>query len=88
MLVLSSRSEASPNVLFEALYLGVPVVSTACTENINSIVKNGVNGYVVPVDDVEVMLQAMLRVVKGKIDDVKMIYHLSTEKDWRDLFNI
>ena len=42
--VLSSKSEGSPNALFEALYLGVPSVATRCTPNIDDIIHDGENG--------------------------------------------
>ena len=42
----------------------------------DDIVKNGQNGYVVNVDDVEGFAEAMLKAVQ--IKDCKMVYHPGT----------
>ncbi|MBR4267782.1 MAG: glycosyltransferase [Bacteroidales bacterium] len=84
--VLSSRSEASPNVLFESLYLGTPVVVTQCTENINFIVIQGKNGYIVPVDNADELSQALLNVLQKGVKDVKLTYDLSTKEEWCRIF--
>ena len=57
--VLSSIIEGLPNALLEAMYLGVPVVTTDCFHFVNQLVKNGENGYVVSVKDVNAMADAM-----------------------------
>ena len=83
--LLSSSTEASPNALFEALYLGIPVVATRCTPNIDDIVSEGENGYAVKVGDVSGMAEKMLYATELK--DVKPIYHHSMPTDFIKLFN-
>lgn len=54
MLVMSSDYEGMPNVVLEALASSVPVVSTDCPcGGPRMIIKNGVNGYLVPVGNVQ-----------------------------------
>lgn len=60
-LVLTSQSEASPNVVFESLFLGTPVVVSACTPDLDKIITDG-NGYIVQVGNVTETAEAMLKI--------------------------
>lgn len=52
MFVLSSDYEGMPNSLAEALALGIPSISTDCpTGGSRELIQDGVNGYLVPVND-------------------------------------
>ncbi|MBE0575229.1 MAG: glycosyltransferase [Desulfuromonadales bacterium] len=62
LLVLTSRSESCPNVLLEAMRASLPVVATNCTY-LHEIIHENVNGYVVPVDDVDTLAQRVRSIV-------------------------
>ncbi len=82
--VLSSRSEGSPNALFEALYLGIPAAVTRCTPNIDVIIRDGVNGYKVGVGDYYALASAMLKA--SELGEAKVLYNHSKKEDFIDLF--
>ena len=59
--VLSSRWEGLPNVLIEALYLGIPVAAFKCIPIIERIVNDGINGVLAEKEDVESLASAMIK---------------------------
>ncbi len=64
--VLPSRTEGFPNVLLEAMALGKAVISTNCPSGPSEIIQNGVNGILIPVDDVKQLTKAMLTLINNK----------------------
>lgn len=65
LFVLSSDYEGMPNALMEAMAMGLPCVSTDCPcGGPRMLIKNGVSGLLVPVDDKVSMKSAIKRVLK------------------------
>ena len=64
MFVLSSDFEGMPNVLAEAMAMGLPCVSTDCLGGgAAALVENEKNGLLIPCRDVEQLYNAMERIV-------------------------
>ncbi len=56
-LVISSISEASPNVLREAMFLGTPIVATDCSPTVRDLLHPS---SIVPIGDVSALAKAMI----------------------------
>ena len=83
--VFPSRAEGLPNALIEASYLGVPCAASRCLNIVEDIIKDGKNGYVVNVDDVEGLAQAMKEAIELK--GCTMCYNPGTPEDFASLFD-
>jgi len=58
--VLSSRWEGLPNTVLENLYLHKPIVSTRCIPFMDTLIKEGENGFLVDVGDINSLSNAIL----------------------------
>lgn len=82
--VLSSRNEGLPNVLIEALYLGIPVAATTCVPVIERIVSEGVNGFLAENENHIQLANAMIKA--AKLGRVESTYSATCNADYRNLF--
>lgn len=76
LFVLSSHYEGMPNILIEALAIGLPCVSTDCPiGGPKALINNGKNGLLSKVDDVDDLTKKMLRI----LDDDNLSKKISSE---------
>lgn len=64
--VLSSIYEGMPNALMEAMAVGTPCVATDCPFGPSELIKDGENGLLVPVGDVEGLANAICKFIEDK----------------------
>ncbi len=60
--LLPSLCEGSATVVYEAMAAGLAVI---CTPNTGSVVRDGVDGYIVPIRDTDAITQAVLALAKA-----------------------
>ena len=64
MFVFNSDSEGLPNALMEAMALGLPVISSDCMGGgAKALIKDGINGLLIPMQDEAALEQAMRRLL-------------------------
>lgn len=66
LVVQFSRYEGFPNVLLEAMSMGAPVISSNCFSGPSDIIKDGINGKLVPTENVVTLAQTMKELLTDK----------------------
>ena len=65
MFVFSSKSEGMPNLLMEAMSVGLPCIATDCKFGPKELIENGVNGWLIPVADELAMADRILWIINN-----------------------
>lgn len=67
--VMSSDYEGMPNALAEAMAIGLPCISTDCKTGPRDLIDDGINGFLVPCNDSEMLAER-----------IKMVFNLSNQE--------
>lgn len=93
----TSKYEGFPNALLEAMYFGMACVSTDCPSGPSSLIENGTNGFLIPVDDQMALEERLSALVSNEkeIENIGKAAEISTDRfaigkiklEWEALFN-
>ena len=78
--LLTSDFEGLPNGLIEAMVTKLVSISTDCKTGPKDLIEDGKNGFLVPVGDVNCLVEAIEKVVSLDIHDHEMIVNFAREK--------
>lgn len=63
--IFTSRSEGFPNVLIEAMFFGLSIISTDCESGPAELISDGENGFLIPVDDEDHLVERLKELISN-----------------------
>lgn len=66
LFVLSSLTEGLPNVIGEAMALGLPIIATNCSPGVREYLEDGQSGLLVPPGDPQALAQGIMRLLSDE----------------------
>lgn len=95
-LVMSSRFEGLPMVLIEAKMAGLPCISFDCPNGPSEVIRDGIDGYLVPAGDTNALASHLIKLLNNRImlrkmgelafeDACKRFSVEAIEKKWESL---
>jgi glycosyltransferase involved in cell wall biosynthesis len=72
LIVQPSRFEGFPNVVLEGMGLGAAVISADCPSGPSDMIEDGVNGRLVPVDDVDGLAKVMTELMSSPAERARL----------------
>lgn len=70
--VFTSKAEGFPNALLEAMHFGLPCISTDCNYGPSDLITDGKDGFLVPVNDQEALIEKIDKLIKD--DELKELF--------------
>ncbi|MES0389760.1 glycosyltransferase, partial [Proteus mirabilis] len=89
-LILTSKIEGFGMVLIEAISKGVPCVAYDCPNGPRNIIQNGLNGYLIPINNRELFIDSLIKIKNIKkdlnfINSIKKFDLVSIKKSYQSL---